>query len=335
MRGVNSNASLQPAASRSVYPKGSVAAKPVEEKKAELLITKDASDIYSEITNIPDKAKAGAENAREYLKNAYNPSNKMTSFLFSDWNGQWTKSPTFFTCYGGLRYNNSGVPERWQYNHKNPIPFFITKFYRDLGEMFEHHPESENMFLEWIFNESMFAPAFVTKNAKEAKEEGVICNTHFPCSIVVQACTFARGITHMARVPKLWDIMVQAGIDPHLALLCAHQFSPTIKNDYDELVPIMIDGGNSVFNSLRWFEDEGFKRFVNQDRTKWHGEPMYKAPGGYGWFLTQWQKNSIAAHSPEATPFVIMQDYDYTEGTAIPLSDCLDQCKMLQQKYIG
>lgn len=351
MRGNSKLFAVLPEASRTPYPR-SRPTKPSNVRKKMDILKEPA--LYKPWDSIPQVAMDGAKKALYMLYAQYHKAGtkSITSYIDADFDGKYKASPTFFTCYGGLRHDYPAVPDTFNAADKKYIAYFCTVFIRDLGDKYSHFPEEENRYLEWLFNKSMFAECFVTKTAKDARKHGVICNTHLPASILVQACTFGRNVSHMARVPKMWNILVDAGVDAHLALLAAHQFSPITPSDYTEVVPVMMDGGNSVFNTLRWFTDDGFKRFVNQDRSKWHGDPFYKAPGKYGWFLTQWNEDMIAkaCENVSDTPgeeysmhtvhvsdkcFQIMQDYGYTPGTAIPLQDAIDQCKHLQQKYIG
>lgn len=78
-------------------------------------------------------------------------------------------------------------------------------------------------FYDWLLNRSPYSPIFITKDAKEAHEEGFIARTDYHHNLVGSAFLASRA-TYEGSVAANWSAFVDVGCNEDLAFILAHSF---------------------------------------------------------------------------------------------------------------
>jgi len=86
-------------------------------------------------------------------------------------------------------------------------------------------PPEGRYFLQWLLNESPWAPLYITKDPQEAIDHGVLVDCKFPNNVVTSACIATRWTGERRQHMKLWDVLVKAGMSPHNAFWMTNFFS--------------------------------------------------------------------------------------------------------------
>ena len=112
-------------------------------------------------------------------------------------------------CYANLNYERDvGLSP--------PFLYFVDYPFKNLKE--EKHTLP---YIHWVVNNSFWAPAFETKNAKDVFENGAIFNNKFPAQFVICAAIALRYLDEVPFLPFMW-LKAQAYYEPHSAFIYAH-----------------------------------------------------------------------------------------------------------------
>lgn len=100
--------------------------------------------------------------------------------------------------------------------------------------------EVARRFLEWFLNYSPYHTVWATKSPRTAMKDGILVgNTNVPGNLVGGAMFATRSLwEHNARVAKIWDVFVKAGMHPDIAFLLGHTY--------------VVNGGNISFSPINW-----------------------------------------------------------------------------------
>lgn len=95
-------------------------------------------------------------------------------------------------------------------------------------------------FLEWFLNYSPYHTVWATKSPRTAMKDGILVgNTNVPGNLVGGAMFATRSLwEHRARVAKIWDVFVKAGMHPDIAFLLGHTY--------------VVNGGNISYSPINW-----------------------------------------------------------------------------------
>lgn len=85
-------------------------------------------------------------------------------------------------------------------------------------------------YLNWLLNDSPWAPVFKTKKLKEVERFGAEVDVEADLYIVHSAATTFRCGIEKPMVPSVFDGLVKEGIEPHLALMASHEVSGNVDN---------------------------------------------------------------------------------------------------------
>lgn len=90
----------------------------------------------------------------------------------------------------------------------------------------------QEVFLNYLFNDSPFNSVFVTKNASEAVESGwIVLSANHPSNLVVGGAVATRCISESPHVVVAFCDLLAGGVEPNLAFVLAHHFSGGISRD--------------------------------------------------------------------------------------------------------
>jgi hypothetical protein len=127
-------------------------------------------------------------------------------------------------CYAAL----SRIPEEFNpdYTYKtkdNPVIAFIDNpFTRMYAKGADALSKDECKYLNWVLNESAWAPVFLTKNPKNVFKMGASYDVTYPARYVVQGAILTRYVAEYPDIPEMWNKLVGYRVDPHIALILAH-----------------------------------------------------------------------------------------------------------------
>lgn len=103
----------------------------------------------------------------------------------------------------------------------------IQKNYAASQIFSETSEEDRIAYLSWLMNESPFAESFISKDAKECLDEGLIINTcDVDGRILVGGMTAMRGMWEGGNTCNLgvrhFRKLIEAGCEPHIAFILGH-----------------------------------------------------------------------------------------------------------------
>jgi len=112
---------------------------------------------------------------------------------------------------GGLDNNGNGpviINNQVQYNHECDSPV-LNKHERE-------------KFYSFLFNDSVFAECYVTRDPSKCDNDGITVRTSLPANLVVAACIATRQAWEFPDIGRSTIRMIKMGLDPRKAHLAAH-----------------------------------------------------------------------------------------------------------------
>ena len=102
-------------------------------------------------------------------------------------------------------------------------PFLKRNDYNYAGTPMTKFTPTAHKWLRWLANDSLYAPAFVTKRPHDMLVNGVLYNAHaVPCRVLISAMAGVRYIGESPHIPQMWDQWLAGVGTPHEALYLAH-----------------------------------------------------------------------------------------------------------------
>jgi hypothetical protein len=190
-----------------------------------------------------------------------------------------------YPCYGPLQHKDkreSGKPD--------PVLFCTYRMHGTIRLGDEMDFETGRPFLEWLLNESIYARVFVTKDAREAWYDGIICTMNYPAVLVLQACAIARYPKELPEIVRWWYRLAKH-IDKHAALILAHYLQ---HNNADPNTYLWTDVKitNAFFDPGQIGVQE-LTRMVNGDLSNLTDKPFSKQQGPYQEFTRIFRKSGV------------------------------------------
>lgn len=147
-----------------------------------------------------------------------------------------------------------GIPERSS---------LIVVFGRRHG-MKEHRDDygRHNKFLEWMLKSSPWAPVFLTKHAPTVSAYGAEVDVDKDLFMVHSATTALRCGVENPLVPAMFEMLVDEGVEPHLAFMAAYHTNGHINN-----VTVTRNSHSEPFD-FEGTSPEEFRGGFNEDRLK-------------------------------------------------------------------
>ncbi len=126
----------------------------------------------------------------------------------------------------------------------------ITKVVEDVKQwhIIHQNPDGYAMFLDWFVNESVFAPAFVTKNWRE---KSLVLNTGMHKDAIVSTQVALRQMHERQGKLGSWLWYVEKGYDKNMSYLLSNLFE---KNG-DTWSLASMDNGHAIFYSRHSIND--------------------------------------------------------------------------------
>lgn len=80
-------------------------------------------------------------------------------------------------------------------------------------------------WLDWLANRSPFAKIFITKDAQDMLDNGMIVSTDHPANVVVGALILNRGCSEYKPICHTFNRLSELGVNENLACVMGHTFS--------------------------------------------------------------------------------------------------------------
>lgn len=132
-------------------------------------------------------------------------------------------------CYASFR-NQSGISEAR-----------ITVRPRDLAQC---DKEYAIPYWKWLINESFWSKCFIGKDVRNGLKNGFRMNMDQPFMLVHGAAIAIRQCWEHKASMRTWKVLVDKGVDPHIAHACTHVFSHVRDNLFISLTLC----GHALFN---------------------------------------------------------------------------------------
>lgn len=139
-------------------------------------------------------------------------------------------------------------------------------------------------YIKWLIQDSVFAECFRRKSVKKTVEQGIICHTNVPSTLLGGAIVSHRMIyeNNYCTQIKSWNAMVQGGVNPDLAYLLLFLFVP---DKQSELFSFRnTNNGHTPIPSH--LSKEVIMNFLNREYDK--GVLSFKEKGSYGGARKMW-----------------------------------------------
>lgn len=94
--------------------------------------------------------------------------------------------------------------------------------------------EHMERYYSFLFNESVFADCYVTKDVERCFEDGITVRTDRPANLVVAACIATRQVWEYPSVSRSVSNLIKFGVDPRKAHLAGHLISVKDNGSYVE-----------------------------------------------------------------------------------------------------
>jgi len=180
-------------------------------------------------------------------------------------------------CYSQIDYRFSG----------KELAYFVdypTAKYASKG--FTPYRTAQHLiYIHWLANESPYAEVFVTKDAKDILENGVIFHTHMPCRWVLHAAIQLRNLWEYPFVSYAWMRMKNI-IGPEAAMILAMHFDAKLScrdGRVPSKYPKEFSFGDGCENhgsfSTKDFNFKSLKPFMEHDLSVLVGKPFSKDRG--------------------------------------------------------
>lgn len=143
-------------------------------------------------------------------------------------------------------------------------------------------------YIKWLIQDSVFARCFRRKSVKKTVEEGIICHTDVPSTLLGGAIVSHRLIYEQGYCDQIksWKAMVQGGVRPDLAYLFIFLF---VFNKQSGLFNYRnIATGHTPFPTS--LTKDIIINFLNREYNK--DVLSFKERGSYGGALKMWGKGS-------------------------------------------
>ena len=102
-------------------------------------------------------------------------------------------------------------------------PFLLRPNMTDFATFMTELTPTAKMWLRWLANDSLYAPAFVTKRFHDMFKRGVLYNAWgVPCRVLISAMCGVRYVGEVPHIPEMWRKWLPYVGTPHEALYLAH-----------------------------------------------------------------------------------------------------------------
>lgn len=178
-------------------------------------------------------------------------------------------------CHGGLSRSYSSPPE-----------YIISGIQRPSERMNYRTEDSEEVYLNYLLNDSPFANAFVTKDAKEAlAQECVVARADLPSNIMAAGLVSTRRVWEFPHISRITADLIKHGVNPDLAFLISHYCYPS-----DGLKQFAWCNKPSQHNSIdvTVMDKKAIKRFLDHKPLKTKLNSNYSKSSDYRGYCEMW-----------------------------------------------
>ncbi len=138
--------------------------------------------------------------------------NRNASIVFQTLDGKLAHSGSQ-ACHGGM--GNPPITS-------SKVEYIISGIQNPSSEL-KLTREDKITYLKWLLNDSVYAPAFVTKNAEWCLDnEAIVAYPDIPGNLLVAGLQCTRRLWEFNYVVKAFSAFVKAGVNPELAFFLGH-----------------------------------------------------------------------------------------------------------------
>jgi hypothetical protein len=123
---------------------------------------------------------------------------------------------------------------------------------------------TKEKYLHWLLNDSPYKEVFLIKDAKEVMSGGAYINIHLPSNMMMGGMIAYRMTTEWGDQVRMWETLVDGGVDANLSFVLANSFDETFKfSNYDNshrAVPQT--GGEETYKNF--MDDTTIKENINE-----------------------------------------------------------------------